>query len=555
MTKRRAKRIFFRIYQKLIEESINFKEVFILGKRIIAVFTVFCLLTGIVCLRLYVVSSTGTELVSSASHYSSFTLGNIRGAIVDCKGRKITEAEYDNYAIAKPTAGSLSVLSKILDSYTYQTVRHNMEKGSPAMINLGKQKIPSTDDILCVPVYKRYDGAAQHILGYLNETGHGVTGLEKEFDEILFTGETSSARVLTDAYGRTIAGNAIELTGGSSVPGRVKLTIDIDIQRSAEKALDSSGIAQGCALVIDVKSGAIKATVSRPLYNAEKISDCLNSDASPFLNRCTSGFAVGSVFKAAVAAAAIENGVDDFQCECNGSCNVDGVVFKCSENTSHGKVNLQKALEKSCNTYFVRLGQKIGAEALLEIASLLGFGQENSVTDEFVGDAGVLPTEEELKNPAALANFSFGQGSFTATPLQIAQMMCAAANKGRYYEPYLVESATDKNGKVRSHKKQYPVVAMSESTSEILLKMLTSVVENGNAASAKPEKFSAAGKTATAQTGIFNSDGAEICNTWFAGCFPADEPKYVAVVMKQGGASGSFDCAPVFKKIADSIKF
>ena len=85
--------------------------------------------------------------------------------------------------------------------------------------------------------------------------------------------------------------------------------------------------------------------------------------------------------------------------------------------------------------------------------------------------------------------------------------------------------------------------------------MLTSVVENGNASPARPERFSAAGKTATAQTGIFDKDGNEICNTWFGGCFPADEPQYIAVIMKQGGASGSYDCAPVFKKNSRQHKF
>ena len=95
---------------------------------------------------------------------------------------------------------------------------------------------------------------------------------------------------------------------------------------------------------------------------------------------------------------------------------------------------------------------------------------------------------------------------------------------------------------------------MDETTSLRLTQLLTSVIENGNASPAKPDRFSAAGKTATAQTGIFDKNGNEICNTWFGGFFPAESPRYAVVVMKQGGASGSYDCAPVFKKIADTIK-
>ena len=134
-------------------------------------------------------------------------------------------------------------------------------------------------------------------------------------------------------------------------------------------------------------------------------------------------------------------------------------------------------------------------------------------------------------------------------------MLCAVAGNGKYYSPYIVESATGRDGKVTEYSNRYPTVAMSERTSRLLLEMLTSVVENGNASPAKPTRFAAAGKTATAQTGIYGKDGIELCNTWFGGCFPAENPRYAVVVMKQGGISGSYDCAPIFKAIADKIFF
>ena len=319
--------------------------------------------------------------------------------------------------------------------------------------------------------------------------------------------------------------------------------------------LDEYNVQQGCAVVVDAKTGAIRATASRPTYDPYRISDYLDSESSPLLNRALESFAVGSIFKVAVASCALENGLCDFQYTCTGSCNVKNVKFGCSGNTAHGKVNLQKALEVSCNTYFINLGQKLGSEKLVETASLLGFGQVHKLAEGIFSESGVLPTVDELSNPAALANFSFGQGSFTATPLQIAQMLCAVANGGKYCEPYLVESVTDRFSVENKQKKKYPIVAISEETSETLLKMLTSVVENGNASPARPERFSAAGKPATAQTGIYDRNGNEICNTWFGGCFPAKNPQYVAVIMKQGGSSGAYDCAPIFKKIADSINF
>ncbi len=526
-------------------------------KRIISLFAAFCMAIGCLCLRLYILGSSGTELVSSGSHYSSFTLSKLRGEILDCNGKRITNSDYENHIIAKPSTASLDALQKLLDSRTYSSLKERMSKGSPITVNIGKVKIESSDDLLCTAIYERYSALqpAVHIIGYINDENHGVTGIEKAYDDILYSDESICARVSIDAYGKALGGSGIELISPMTDAGSVRLTIDTEIQTAVENALDECNVQQGCAVVVDAKTGAIRASASRPNFDPHRISDYLDSESSPLLNRALESFSVGSIFKVAVAACAIENGISDFQYSCTGSCNIGGVKFGCSSNTAHGKIDLQKALEISCNTYFINLGQKIGAKKLLETASLLGFGQSLKLVEGMASDGGVLPTDDELQSPAALANFSFGQGSFTASPLQIAQMLCAVANSGKYYEPYLIESVTDRSGVETRHKKKYPTVALSEETSESLLKMLTSVVENGNASPARPEQFSAAGKTATAQTGIFDKNGNEVCNTWFGGIFPAEDPKYIAVIMKQGGSSGAYDCAPVFKKIADSMNF
>lgn len=68
----------------------------------------------------------------------------------------------------------------------------------------------------------------------------------------------------------------------------------------------------------------------------------------------------------------------------------------------------------------------------------------------------------------------------------------------------------------------------------------------------KPERVTAAGKTATAQTGQFDGD-REICHSWFAGWYPVSNPELVIVIMKENGASGNADCAPVFKKVVDTL--
>lgn len=524
-------------------------------RRIIAVFTAFCLAIGCICLRLYVVCSSGNELVPSSSHFTEYKLYDTRGSIWDCNGKKLTETEYDNVIIAKPTEQATSVLRELTDSKTYAELSRRIENGYPVMLNIGSRFLNSTQDYKCFRAYKRYSDAstAQHLLGYLGSDSHGISGIEKAYDELLFTGKSVYAKVSSDAMGRAIIGEKIELDTENITTASVRLTVNSSIQAVVEQALDEGGITQGCAVVTDIKSGAIRAMVSRPSFSAYRIDDYLSSEGSPLLNRCLHCYAVGSVFKVAVAASAIEAGLGDFECDCSGSCDIEGVIFGCSGNTSHGRIDLQKALEISCNTYFIKLGQRLGAKALLEMSGILGFGQENRLCDGITADSGVIPASDELKNPAALANFSFGQGSFTASVLQISQMLSAIAGQGKYYEPYLVEETINADGISEKHTKKPPITAFNEETASTLTKFLTSVITNGNASAAQPNDFNAAGKTATAQTGIFSSDGNELCNTWFAGFFPAESPQYTVVIMKQGGISGAHDCAPVFKDIADEI--
>lgn len=139
---------------------------------------------------------------------------------------------------------------------------------------------------------------------------------------------------------------------------------------------------------------------------------------------------VGSVFKPVVAAAALEAGESGFVYTCPGWCAVDGRIFRCAGGIPHGEVDLAGALEKSCNGYFIRLGQALGADAVRAMAEQLGFGQAIPLTDALHTAAGVLPEREALASSGAYANFCFGQGELLASPLQVAAMMNTIACGG-----------------------------------------------------------------------------------------------------------------------------
>ena len=464
--------------------------------------------------------------------------------------------DYDNIAVFKPAQKAYSLIKELTDRKTSQNLYSRLEKGNAVTVNIGTLKFEENEDAFIVSKKIRYSKhqPARHIIGYINSDCRGVTGVEKSFDELLYTGKTQQVRFTADAYGRIISGGKTEKLNFNIPTGYVQLTLDSRIQQAAEMAFDSFNISEGGAVVLDVQTGAIRAMLSRPDFDTDNLAEYLDMESAPLVNRALNAYAVGSVFKAVVAASALEHGIDEFYYTCKGTCNVDGTDFGCNNHKVHGELNMQKALECSCNTYFINLAQKLGGEALLETAGKLGLGEEIELADGLFSKSGQIPTAESLKNTGALANFSFGQGDFTATLLQMAQVFTSIANKGQYITPYLVEKTVTADKVENVHRKQYPVIALSESTSKRLTEMLTSVVENGNAKKAKLSNgISAAGKTATAQTGAYGKMGVEIYNTWFCGFFPTENPKYVIVVLKQGGSSGAEDCAPVFKAIADRI--
>lgn len=526
-------------------------------KRVVAVFTLFAMLFGSICLRLYDISTGGIEQVNLADRKYRIDINPIRGDIVDCNGEKLVATDYENIVAAKPTHKALDSLSKVLDTQEYALLQERMKSLKAVTVNIGKLEIEQNSDAVTLRRYFRYseNQIADHIIGYLNGEGNGVTGIEKCYNSILRTDKMLSVKFNADVYGRVLSGTEIEIENSTLRKSRVMLSIDKDIQTIVENALDISEVSQGGAVVVEIETGAVRAIASRPDFNGSDPSADLNAVGSPFFNRSLKAFSVGSVFKVAVAAAAIENGCGDFTYDCNGSCEIGDVTFSCNDKTSHGQLDICKALECSCNTFFIALAQKTGEDKIRETASLLGFGQEIRLADSLISSAGVLPTADELSNVGALANFSFGQGKFTATMLQLSNMISAVASKGSYRQPYLIESVTDADGTVVESKKiSAPVYALSEKTSAKLTEMLVSVIENGNASKAKlKNSVLAAGKTATAQTGTFDKNSQEIYNTWFAGFFPADNPRYTVVVLKQGGTSGAADCAPVFKRIADKI--
>lgn len=526
--------------------------VIFLAKRAAVIFLVFAVMFCGLGVRIGNLS-TESEQAAVTRSAMSFDLATLRGTIYDCSMNPLTNGEYEIYAAAKPTNEALAQLKKMLLPEVFDSVMERMSAGKPVAVKV--DSISSCSDIRAVTVPKRYyDTLACHIIGYRNSEGEGVSGIEKAYDELI-SSEISTARVrfFSNAKGRVMLGEDISAEGCSAPKSGVVLTIDKEIQQITENALDNSGAECAAAVVMDIESGAIRACVSRPAFSRDNLSESLENENSPLINRAFLPFSVGSVFKPVVAAAAIESGITDFEYNCTGSVTHNGVTFNCHKEDGHGVLDMRGAVAVSCNTYFIALAIETGREKIIETAKAFGFGTETELADGMKSSAGYLPDVSELDSKAAIANISFGQGSLLATPVQICAMMAAIAGGGVYVKPYLIEGEVDSEGemtKIKAYAERRQII--SESTAERLWDYLEAVVAEGSGKRAASDFVAVAGKTATAQTGK-SENGEEIYNAWFAGYFPADNPKYAVAILKEDGGEGAISCAPVFKEIAEGI--
>lgn len=494
-----------------------------------------------------------SEPEQAANSYSSMTvdLATLKGTVYDCNMQPLTNSGTSLYAAAKPTGYALGQFKGKVLPDVFDSVTERMSHGKCVAVQIDSH-ITENNDIKEISVPERYsDSLACHIIGYSDGEGNGVSGIEKGYNGLLSEHISRvTVRFESNARGRALMGGEIRVEGNGIPKNGVVLTIDKDIQKITEDALDASGCVRGAAVVIDVKSGGIRACVSRPVFDRSNIAASLDDENSPLINRALLPFSVGSVFKPVVAASALEKGIENFEYRCTGSVTLNGVTFNCHEEEGHGLLDMQGAIADSCNTYFIALASETGGGEIIATAEKFGFGKEIVLAEGIKSDSGVLPAADELDSKAAVANLSFGQGSLTTTPVQLCAVFAAIARGGVYCKPYLTEGEADVEGNF-TRKKDYGerIQIISPRTADILCGYLKSVVTQGSGRRAKNEYVTAAGKTATAQTGK-SKNGEEIYNAWFAGWFPADEPKYAVAILIEDGGEGAVSCAPVFREIA-----
>jgi len=459
---------------------------------------------------------------------STIELSERRGVIYDRNLIPITEAENIFFEVMPSREKGGIEISEIPENADYKKDKNT--------------KIFST--------VKRYrkDGFLSHVIGYRAE--NGGYGVEAVFNDLLKDGGQDEISVVKDAQNNVIDGFGISRTS-KKIKSGVILSIDYHIQSAVENAVDKSEY-PCAAVVVDIASGDIVAMASRPTFDAENVAKSLKSNNGELINRAVSAYDAGSVFKTVVAAAALEEGIVSPATSfyCSGEYKIGDTTFYCNKREGHGQLTLTEGFGLSCNCVFFEVGQSLGSKTLLKYARHFGFGEKILKAEGFFESGGKLPASPTR---GQLANLSIGQGELLVTPLQVTDMMCTIAGGGTRKVLRISCGTADKDGTPQYTESLNIDRIISESTASALREMLIYAVQMGTGQTARPE-CRAGGKTGSAESG-WHKNGEQMVHGWFAGFFPAENPKYVCTVLCENGKTGSSSASPIFKEIADSIYF
>ncbi|MCE5287346.1 MAG: penicillin-binding protein 2 [Pelosinus sp.] len=495
-----------------------------------------------------------------------------RGKIFDCKGNLLTDTAKQFSLLVFPAqidvkAAKYAELITLLGISKDEFAARFKENQYPFVLiaklshglaqEISQLNLPGT---LVIPETIRYNESslAAHVTGYINTADNrGVSGIEAIYDDVLRGGRLEYAAALVDAKQHVIPGlgyKRVNITENYS-SNNVYLTIDKEIQQITEQVLDKQG-GSGAVVILRPATGEILAMASRPNFNANDLNRYLENSSAPLLNRAISSYQPGSVFKIAVAAAALEDNIvkptDVFFDP--GYIDVDNIRFNGWDHAQGGRgyISFTEAMAYSSNPVFITVGLKLGAERLLSFAQKVGFGHHTQLN--FTGEAdGSLPEKEALYS-AELANFAIGQGTFEATPLQFAVLVAAIANDGIKVTPYIASKITSADGKViKTFSPPKGKRVLSKKTAQEMKAMLAAATTYGTGKAAYVEQFGSAGKTGSAETGRLDQQGQGVNHAWFAGFAPLDNPQYAAVVFVEEGKSGGDVAAPIFREIMSKI--
>jgi cell division protein FtsI (penicillin-binding protein 3) len=408
--------------------------------------------------------------------------------------------------------------------------------------------------------YKRkynFGTLAAHTLGFVNYDLNGMTGLEKEYDDQL-RGEDGVQQVRRDRNGRIYAylgAPRKQPQQGHSLHTTIDSHIQAILEEELKAGIDKTRSTSGSAIVMDPQTGAIKAMANYPTFNPNNPASLDKTNRRNFA--ISDMIEPGSTFKLVTAIAAVEQNKvtfdEKFETPEDGKTLIHGQWMR--DHDPLGTLSFPEVIQKSSNVATARIAMRLSRDAFYQYARNLGFGTLTNI-DLPNEESGRLPKPYEWSQ-VTLPWMSIGY-EVQATPMQIAQSYAAFANNGTMMRPYLVEKITDGQDKVVWQNNKVPVRKIAEeSTIKKLYPIFKDVVsDSGTAEYAQVDGLSIVGKTGTAQKYIDGRYRNEYRSS-FVGVFPAENPKYVALIVLDDPDTyppyGGVTAGPIFRETANRI--
>jgi penicillin-binding protein 2 len=571
-------------------------------------FILIILITGL--WRLQVLGADNFRALAEANRIRKVPILAPRGRLFDREGRllvdnypsvscyllreQVKDLDTDLPLIAQGLHISVEQIQSTLRRYEiapkYQPIplKQDISPDEQAFIAAHRDELPELETLDEQRRLYPSGGFAAHLIGYVGEVSEqmlndpryafyssgdvvGRSGVEQTYDALL-RGVDGSRDVIVNSHGKELGHLGQEL----ATPGKdLKLTIDLDIQMAAEKAMEGKN---GALIAMDPHTGEILAMVSRPTFDPNQFSvrltraywnQIITDPNHPLLNKTIQAqLAPGSTFKIIMSFAGLEENVaQTMRVVCNGGASFYGHFFACDKH--HGMVDIDHAIPWSCDTYYYTLAEKLGIDTIARYATAVGLSQKTGIDlpDEA---AGTMPsTQWKLKNfhdkwfAGETISVGIGQGATTVTPLQLARALGGIASGGALKRPHVVFPDEVPKEIEENILATYPgsgdrVIPITPANWETITDAMAATTTTGTAAAVHLAGIDFAGKTGTAQVVSHSAGatslgkGAERANAWFVGMAPRRNPDIVVAVLCEHGGWGAEASAPLAAQVINA---
>ena len=428
---------------------------------------------------------------------------------------------------------------------------------------------------------KKKDGGIEYESGDIV----GKDGVEQAFEAYL-QGDRGVKQVEINAAGEVVnAVDSVEPVQGNDI----RITIDVEVQRAAEEALQQAftdsananyyNARSGAIVCLNCKTGEVIAMASAPTYDPEEFIGGISNEKweemtdegsdYPLSNRCIAGlYPAASTFKGFTGLAGLQYGFASEQSEwyCEGTWTGFGEAWpqKCWNTSGHKSIGFHNGIVESCDVVFYEIAKSFyqynqNETALQEYLKSWGFGSKTGI--ELSGEAeGRVPTPEWKKSfnrdapesqawlPGDLSNLIIGQGDLLVTPLQIACGYAGLAT-GRVPKPVLLSSVVSTDGTmtaVDGSRYQGSIVhpQFEQKNIDIMRSGFRGVVEDGSVKSIFEDLgIATSGKTGTGEVAGKDNYG------WYVGYGPTEDPQYVCACCIEEGGAGATCAAPAVRSV------